>query len=167
MSDTPIFKFALRDDLEGDKRFLPKRATSVSTGWDVCCAQEDRKPIVLRPGRYIKIPLGFRTIAPQGWWLQLAPRSSTFAKKSLHCLYGVLDNDWVGFSVLAAQYVPDINALGKDLILEFGEPIGQLIPFRLETMIVEEVSNEGFDDFCKLQDNRRGVQGFGETRGLK
>jgi dUTPase len=164
---SPIFKFALRNDLKNDIKFLPTRATVVSTGWDVFCAQEDRKPIILRPGTYVKIPLGFRTMAPDGWWLQLAPRSSTFAKKSLHCLYGVLDGDWFGHTVLAAQYIPDVNSLGQDLILEFGEPIGQLIPFKLEEMNVENISNEEFDKICENKKSARGVLGFGETRGLK
>jgi dUTPase len=167
MNDMPKFLFALREDLKNDRKFLPTRATPVSTGWDVCCAQQNKKPIVLRAGQYVKIPLGFRTVAPKGWWLQMAPRSSTFAKKSLHCLYGVLDNDWRGLSALAAHYVPDIHSLGKDLVLEFGEPIGQLIPFRLEEMIIEEISNDEFDTFCKAENSVRGVQGFGETRGLK
>ena len=98
----PEFKFALREDLKdtGDL-FLPKRATSGSAGWDVRCAQQDRKKIILRAGRYVKIPLGFRILAPQGYWLKLNPRSSTFAKKSLHSLYGVLDNDFRGSVVFA------------------------------------------------------------------
>src|SRR5271165_472075 len=158
----PTFKFALREDLKDDKKFLPTRATPVSTGWDVCCAQQNRKQIILRPGQFIKIPLGFRTIAPEGWWLQLAPRSSTFAKKSLHCLYGVLDNDWFGNTVLAAQYIPDVNSLGKDLVLEFGEPIGQLIPFELKTMEIEHISNEQFEEIVKNKKSLRGIQGFGE-----
>jgi dUTPase len=163
----PTFKFALREDLKNDKRFLPTRSTPVSTGWDVCCAQENRKQIILRPGQFVKIPLGFRMIAPEGWWLQLAPRSSTFAKKSLHCLYGVLDNDWMGYTALAAQYIPDVNSLGKDLKLEFGEPIGQLIPFELKNMNVDQIDNEQFEEMMKNKKSVRGVQGFGETRGLK
>ena len=163
----PTFKFALRDDIKDDKRFLPSRTTSVSTGWDVRCAQEDRKPIVLRPGQYVKIPLGFRTIAADGWWLKLEPRSSTFVKKSLHCLCGVIDQDYRGYMFQVGQYLSDVSALGKDLILEFGEPIGQLIPYRLEDMNIEQIGNEEFDAICKENQSMRDHSGFGATRGLK
>lgn len=163
----PVFKFALREDLNYEAKFLPRRTTPVSTGWDVVCAQEDRKPIILRPGQYVKIPLGFRTIAPQGWWLKLEPRSSTFVKKSLHCLCGVIDQDYRGYMFQVGQYLSDVNALGKDLVLEFGEPIGQLIPYRLEEMGVEQLSNKEFDEFCQNEKSMRNVEGFGATRGLK
>lgn len=163
----PTFKFALRNDLENDKRFLPTRTTPVSTGWDVRCAQIDRKPIVLRPGQYVKVPLGFRVISPDGWWLKLEPRSSTFAKKSLHCLCGIIDVDYRGNMFQVGQYLSDINSLGKDLVLEFGEPIGQLIPFRLEEMNIEQIDNNEFDEICKNKKSIRNSDGFGTTRGLK
>ena len=163
----PTFKFALRDDLKNDDRFLPTRTTNLSTGWDVRCAQIDKKPITLRPGQYVKIPLGFRAIAPEGWWLKMEPRSSTFAKKSLHCLCGIIDNDFFGNMFLVGQYLSDISALGKDLILEFGEPIGQLIPHRLENMNIENINNDEFDRICTEKQSMRNVEGFGSTRGLK
>ena len=94
MKKTPLFKFALREDLTADKRFLPTRATPRSSGWDVRCAQENREPLVIRPGQYVRIPLGFRILPPTGWWLELKPRSSTFAKKFLNSLYGTIDNDF-------------------------------------------------------------------------
>jgi len=159
----PVFRFALREDLKGDKRFLPTRATSRSTGWDVRCATLNKKPITLRAGQYVKIPLGFRMAAPVGWWLKLEPRSSSFAKKSLHCLYGTLDNDFFGSVLLASQYIPDVNSLAKDLVIEFGEAIGQIIPFELKEMRVEEITNEQLEDLCLVENNERGTGGFGST----
>jgi dUTPase len=160
----PSYKFALREDIQNNKEFLPTRGTPDSTGWDVRCAQEDRKPIIVRPGYYVKVPLGIRVISPKGWWLELKPRSSTFAKKALHCLYGTIDTDYRGNMVLAAQYIPDIRSMGSDLILEFGEAVGQLVPVELKHMVVEEVSNQQFEDMCsKETDNKRGAGGFGST----
>jgi dUTPase len=163
----PEFKFALREDLRDDKRFLPTRSENKASGWDCRAAQEDRKPIVLRAGQYFKIPLGFRYIATPGWWLELRPRSSTFVKKYLNCLYGVLDEGFRSEVVLASSYLPDINSLGKDLVIEFGEPICQLIPVRRKEMLINEISNEEFDKFCANEKNPRGTKGFGEMGGLK
>jgi dUTPase len=163
----PTFQFALREDLKNEEKFLPTKSEPNATGWDVRAAQEDRKDIVLRAGQYSKIPIGFRIIAPQNWWIELRPRSSTFAKKYLHCLYGVLDQDWRGFCMLVASYLPDINSLANDLHIKFGEPIGQIIPVRRKEMIVESISNEKFDAYCKEEKNVRGTKGWGEMGGLK
>lgn len=163
MLEIPNFKFALREDLKNEKIFLPTRATPGSAGWDVRCAQVDRLPIILRAGQYAKIPLGFRAILPEGWWLELRPRSSTVAKKQCHCLYGVIDVDFRGNIAMILQYIPDINSLGKDLVLEFGEPIGQLVPVKLREMQIEEIDNKAFDEFCKNEINFRNQEGFGAT----
>jgi dUTPase len=162
--EMPVFQFAVREDLKDVvEQFLPRKAEPGSAGWDVRCAQKDRKPIILRAGQYAVIPLGFRMIPPAGWWVNLRPRSSTFAKKSLHYLIGTLDFSWRGENAYACQYIPDINSLGKDLVLEWGEAIGQIIPVRMEEMNVKAISNEAFDEFCKNEVNERGANGWGST----
>lgn len=161
----PTYYFALRDDLKEEKRFLPTRATNFSSGWDVRCAQEDRQDIIVHPGEYIKVPLGFRAICPPGWWFELKPRSSTFAKKHLNCLYGTIDCDYRGWVTMVGQYLPDTNAKldSKTLRLEFGEAIGQIIPVKLQEMNIEEISNKDFDYYCNQEINERGIGGFGST----
>jgi dUTPase len=162
--ETPIFRFAVRDDLNdmADK-FLPKRAEPGSVGYDVRCAQKDRKPIRLRAGQYAKIELGFRVIPASGYWLDLRPRSSTFAKKYLHYLIGTLDFSWRGWCEYACQYIPDLNNLGKDLTLEFGDAIGQIVPVKMQSMEPQLISNVDFDEFCKTETNLRGTKGWGST----
>jgi dUTPase len=164
MDDTPVFQFAIREDLIdlGDK-FLPKKVEPGSAGWDVRCAQKDRKPIILRSGQYARIPLGFRMIPPKGYWVDLRPRSSTFAKKSLHYLIGTLDFSWRGENAYACQYLPDISSLGKDLVLQFGDALGQIIPVKMLDMKVKGITNEEFDEFCKTEVNERGDKGWGSS----
>jgi dUTP pyrophosphatase len=157
----PVFKFALRQDL--DISFIPTLATPMATGWDVKAAQEDRKPIILYPGQMVKIPLGFKTFCPDNFWLELRPRSSSFAKKNLHCLYGVIDEDFFGLTFLAAHYIPDINKDQRKLIIEFGEAIGQIIPKRRQNMVVEQISNEEYNELIKSKPTNRGIAGFGTT----
>jgi dUTP pyrophosphatase len=158
MTETPIFKFAICDyvgplDLT-QKHFLPTKAHREDSGWDV----RSSKSISLRAGQYARIPLGFRMFAPAGWWLELRPRSSSFAKKQLHCLYGVIDNHYENELMFACQYIPDVSALGNDLVIEFGEAIGQIIPIRRQEMLVENISNE---EFARLTDERKGSRGIG------
>lgn len=160
MSEIPVFKFATREDLE--PTFLPTKAEPWATGWDVRAAQKDMKDLIIRPGQYFKIPLGFRVFPPEGWWLYLHPRSSSFAKKHMHNLIGIIDEHYSHEVLFAGQYIPDINSMGHDLIVKFGDPIGQMVPVKRVEMVIEYVSNEEYDDLCgKRKAIRNG--GFGST----
>lgn len=163
MNELPVFKFALRADLLEDKRFLPSKAEPFATGYDVKAAQQDRKNIILRSGEYSKIPLGFRAFCPPGWWYKLVPRSSSFAKKGLHALYGTIDETYENELVFACQYIPDVKSLNPDLIIKFGDAIGQIIPVQRIEMEVKEVSNEDYDKLCVSRGALRGAGGFGST----
>lgn len=159
---TPIYKFALREDLKNNKIFLPTKGEPAATGYDVRAAQEDKKDIILRAGQYFKIPLGFRTFSPEGWWFQLHPRSSSFAKKSMHNLIGIIDEHYSNELIFAGQYLPDINSLSNDLVIKFGDAIGQIFPVRRIDMNVLEVENEEYDNLCKNRSSIR-AGGFGST----
>jgi len=101
--------------------------------------------------------------APEGWWMELRPRSSTFAKKRLHSLYGVIDEDYEGECLFACQYIPDICTLGNDLKIEFGEAIGQIVPVRRQEMIVEAITEEEYQKLVATRKFNRGAGGFGST----
>jgi len=163
MNELPKFVFALREDLKDDKKFLPTRATPGSVGWDVRAAFENHSNLIMRPGQKALIPLGFRGFLPEGWWFELKPRSSTFTKKSLHCLYGTIDTDWEGQNMFACQYIPAANSLGQDLIISHGDAIGQIIPKRIHDVEVIEASNEEINKLFASRKGKRGTGGFGST----
>ena len=170
----PNYKFALREDLKDNKEFLPTRAHDTDTGWDVRAAMSDRKPLVLKPLQKIAIPLGFRGFCPGNFWYELKPRSSTFGKKSLHALYGTIDETYEGELVFACQYIPALNLtenylqtwyeyLHHELTINFGDAIGQLIPVRRQEMEVINISNEEYNEETKRRDAARKEGGFGST----
>lgn len=160
----PTFKFALREDLQDTNNlFLPKQAEPNATGYDVRAAQADRQDIIIKPGAYFKIPLGFRCIPEDGWWYHLHPRSSSFVKKHLHCLVGVIDQDFFLEAIWVGQYQPDVYDLQKnDMIIKFGDAVGQIIPFKRQEMIVEQVSNVELEE---LHSSKKVVRngGWGST----
>jgi dUTPase len=175
-SEIPVFKFAIREDLKNcGTSFVPKRATPLAAGWDVRAAiREAGGKLIVKPNEYVKIPLGFRTFAPDGWWYELKARSSTFGKKSLHSLYGTIDEDYEGELIFAAQYLPEkghayVETLltPNNLVIEFGEAIGQIIPVKRKEMIVETISNEEYDRLCQERNAQRGAGGFGSTDSLE
>jgi dUTPase len=167
--EAPEFKFALREDLKNQDGFIPQRSDSYATGWDVRCAERDG--VTFKPFEHKLINLGFRVFAPDGWWLELRPRSSTHAKKHLSCLYGVIDENYAGFAFLSCQWsppivndwgiVPKINTM--ELHIGFGERIGQLVPVRRQVMIASLISNDEFEQLCKERGDKRGAGGFGST----
>ncbi len=165
MTNLPKFKFALREDLINNIEFLPTRGEPKATGWDVRCAPQDRQPIVFRPFEKKLIPLGFRAFCPEGWWYELKPRSSTFAKKNLNCLYGTIDETFNKELMFCCQFIPNAKLSGSmDEILQinFGEAIGQIIPVKRQEMEVEHISDEELE---RLYVERNAVRdgGFGST----
>lgn len=159
----PTFKFAIKEGLSDI--YLPVRGTNKATGWDVRSIDS----LIIHSGEYVKISLGFRLFCPPGWWMELRPRSSSFAKKNLHALYGVIDEDYEGNCVFAAQYIPTAGATPftstdcPSLEIQEGDAIGQIIPVRRQEMIVERVTNEEYEKLCKGRQATRGSGGFGST----
>ena len=151
----PTFKFAIKEGLSDT--YLPVRGTDKATGWDVRSTER----LLINPREYVKISLGFRLFCPSGWWVELRPRSSSFAKKNLHALYGVIDEDYEGNCVFAAQYIPHDYTVSLEI--QEGEAIGQIIPVKRQEMIVERVTNEEYEKLCKERSASRGAGGFGST----
>ena len=164
--DTPTFQFALREGLTS--LYTPSRGEPLATGWDVRAAF-DTEELVIQPFQYFKIPLGFRAFSPKGWWFQLHPRSSSFAKKHMHCLVGTIDETYDKELIFAGQYIAD-NVIDEEsslpkmnpLVIKRGDAIGQIIPVKRVEMNVKVISNEEFD---KLSKERNAVRdgGFGST----
>jgi dUTPase len=157
----PQYKFALREDLQSNKEFLPTRANDTDTGYDVRFAPEDRQPIFIKAFEYFKLPLGFRSYCPPGWYYQLHPRSSSFVKKYMHNLIGIIDESWEGSTLFAGQFIP---ASKSDILkIEFGEKIGQIIPIERSIVDLKEISNKEYDDLCGKRNSDRKSGGFGST----
>lgn len=152
-NDLPIFKFALTNP--ADKSFLPKQAEPTSTGYDV----RSRISVTLNDGEIIKIPLGFRVFCPDGWWLELHPRSSTFLKRELIALVGIIDQSFPGEVCLVGKYMSNNKTPTR---IEAGDLIGQMIPIKLQLMEAVEISNEEIELEFKNRNSLR-TGGFGST----
>lgn len=177
--EIPIYKFATC--LE-DPQFLPTRGEPKATGWDVRASLNPGESLTILPMEHVKIPLGFRAFCPEGWWLELRPRSSTFGKKNLHSLYGVIDETYSGQLLFACQYIPQITIVNslkygyifgvdrvdsqieaEPLVINHGDAIGQIVPIKRQEMIVSSVSNEEYEQLCKERNAIRKDGGFGST----
>lgn len=144
--------------------FLPTRARTKDTGYDVRCGEPDG--VVFEPFSYFKMRLGIRMFCPEGWWTELKSRSGVFINENIISLYGTIDETYENELMFAGVYIPDSRVLmpsNKSRVIEFGQRVAQLIPVQRQTMQVWEISNEAYDHLCKARNDERKEGGFGSS----
>ena len=132
---------------------LPKYETSGSSGMDLTANIENSLDI--KPGETAIIPTGLALSIPNGFEVQIRPRSGLAAKKKISVLNtpGTIDSDYRGEIKIIL-----IN-LGQDIFkVEAGLRIAQMVVCPVVKVDLKEV------DDLKITD--RGTGGFGST-GVK
>ncbi|MEO1568336.1 MAG: dUTP diphosphatase [Pseudomonadota bacterium] len=131
---------------------LPRYETAGAAGLDVRAAVPSDAPLVLAPGARAMVPTGLSVAIPEGFELQMRPRSGLAAKHGVTCLNspGTIDSDYRG-----ELKVILINHGAEPFTINRSERIGQLVlapVTRLDWALVE-----------MLPDTGRGEGGFGST----
>lgn len=132
---------------------MPHYATPLSAGMDVRAAVEE--PVVIAPQARALIPTGLRVALPEGYELQMRPRSGLALKKGITLLNspGTIDADYRGeIGVIL------INHSGEPFTVQRGDRIAQMVLARYEKIEWEPT------DY--LDDSDRGDGGFGHS-GVK
>src|SRR3569833_546530 len=77
---------------------LPAYETPGSAGMDLRAAVPEDEPLVLKPGARLMAPTGLAMAIPQGYEVQVRPRSGLAAKAGVACLDtpGAKDSDYRG-----------------------------------------------------------------------
>lgn len=129
---------------------LPRYETDLAAGLDVRAAIDE--PVVLKPLERTLVPTGLYVELPEGFEMQVRPRSGLAAKFGLTVLNspGTVDPDYRGeVKVILA------NLSNEDYELKPGERVAQLVVARFERVEWESVDS--------LSETGRGVGGFGHT----
>ena len=129
---------------------LPSYETLLSAGMDVRANLDE--PVVLKPFARALINTGIFMAIPQGYEVQVRPRSGLAFKKGITVLNspGTIDADYRGeLGVLL------VNISNEEFIVEDGERIAQLVVAKHEQI--------QWDSKDKLTQTKRGVGGFGST----
>ena len=127
---------------------LPSYATPGAAGMDVVAAEN----YVLAPGARHAVATGFRVAIPEGYEIQVRPRSGLAFKHgvSVPNTPGTIDSDYRGeLKVLM------INHGSEPFAVRRGERIAQLVP--------AVVTLAAFDEVDELDETTRGHGGFGST----
>lgn len=131
---------------------LPAYETLGAAGMDVRAAVSEDEPLVLEPGAVAMVPTGLSMAIPQGYEIQMRPRSGLAAKHGITCLNtpGTIDSDYRG-----EVKVILINHGGAAFTITRGERIGQ--------MVLAPVTRLVWHTFDSLDETDRGSGGFGST----
>jgi len=148
----PTVTLALRRLPHGEGLPLPAYETEGAAGMDLRAAVPEGAPVTLQPGARQMIPTGLSMAIPEGYEVQVRPRSGLAAKHGLTCLNspGTVDSDYRG-----ELKVILINLGAEPFVIRRGERIAQ--------MVVAPVTRGRFQEVDVLPETARGEGGFGST----
>ncbi|MBO4629949.1 MAG: dUTP diphosphatase [Treponema sp.] len=129
---------------------VPSYKTEGAAGADVCAFLTE--PVTIAPGSFVMIPTGLFFEIPQGYEIQVRPRSGLAAKNGITVLNtpGTIDSDYRGELKIIL-----INLGASAFVVNNGERIAQII--------VSPVTVADFKLTDSLSDTERGEKGFGST----
>ena len=131
---------------------LPAYETLGAAGMDVRAAVAENDPLVLNPGEKTMVPTGLSVAIPQGYEIQMRPRSGLAAKHGITCLNspGTIDSDYRGeLKVILINHGQEAFTIAR------GERIGQMLLAPVTRLVWEQVET--------LDETDRGAGGFGST----
>ena len=127
---------------------LPSYATPGAAGMDVVAAED----LDLAPGQRHAVATGFRLAIPEGYEIQVRPRSGLAFKHGISVpnTPGTIDSDYRGeLKILLINHGPAPFPIRR------GDRIAQLV--------TALVTLAAFDEVADLGDTHRGAGGFGST----
>ena len=127
---------------------LPSYASAGAAGLDIVAAES----LVLEPGARHAVATGFAIAIPEGYEVQVRPRSGLALNHGITCLNtpGTIDSDYRGeVKVILANLGSEPFAVVR------GERIAQLVPAAVQRARFAEVTT--------LDETARGEGGFGST----
>jgi dUTP pyrophosphatase len=129
---------------------IPEYATLGSSGLDL--RADLPEPVVLKPMERKMIPTGLFLEIPEGYEVQVRPRSGLALKHGLTCLNspGTVDSDYRGEIKIIL-----INLSKEDHTINSGDRIAQMVLCKVEKAFLQPV--------VKLESTLRGEGGFGHT----
>jgi dUTP pyrophosphatase len=144
----PSIEIQLKRLPHGEGLPLPCYATEHAAGMDVVAAET----LTLAAGARQAVATGFAIAIPEGYEVQVRPRSGLALKHGITCLNtpGTIDADYRGEVKIILANLGDVP-----FEIVRGERIAQLVP--------AAVQQARFAEVAELDDTARGAGGFGST----
>lgn len=131
---------------------LPGYETSGAAGADLRANFADRNGVTLAPSERALIPTGLAMAIPQGFEVQVRPRSGLALKHGIALVNspGTIDSDYRG-------------EVGVIVLNTSDEPFEVAHGMRIAQMVLAPVVQAAFEEVERLDDTARGAGGFGST----
>ncbi|RYY42304.1 MAG: dUTP diphosphatase [Sphingomonadales bacterium] len=144
----PPIRIAIQRLPHGHDLPLPAYATDGAAGMDVVAAEA----LILDPGKRHAVATGFAMAIPEGYEVQVRPRSGLALKHGITCLNtpGTIDSDYRGEVKIILANLGD-----APFGIARGDRIAQLVPAPVQRAALEDVES--------LDETARGGGGFGST----
>jgi dUTP pyrophosphatase len=129
---------------------LPQYATSGSSGMDIRASLDI--PVTLQSLERALIPTGLFVEIPNGYEIQIRPRSGLAIKQGITCLNtpGTIDSDYRGEIKIIL-----INLSSEEQVINPGDRVAQ--------MIIQKTERAEFEQVEFLNQTERPAGGFGHT----
>lgn len=113
--------------------------------------------LMVAPHKSVEVPAGISVKVPEGYVGLVRPRSSTFARRGLLVVEGIIDSGYTG-PLFTHVWNPALNGEDKPVLIEPWERLGQLIVVPCISMVLGAVLVVDV-----LPKTKRGTTGFGST----
>ena len=146
MSDSPVQVKIINQS----NNPAPEYATQGSSGMDIRANLE--QPLQIQPMERLMVPTGLFVEIPQGYEIQIRPRSGMAIKQGITCLNtpGTIDADYRGEIKVIL-----INLSNEPQIIQSGDRVAQ--------MVLQKVERIEWEKTNQLNETDRGSGGFGST----
>ncbi|WP_066531545.1 dUTP diphosphatase [Erythrobacter sp. CCH5-A1] len=147
---TPIVKVQVKRLPHGEGLPLPAYATAGAAGMDVVSAED----MTLAPGARHAVATGLSMAIPQGYEIQVRPRSGLALKHGISVpnTPGTIDSDYRGEL--------------KVILINLGqEPFAIARGDRVAQLVLAPVVQAAWEEVAELDATERGKGGFGSTGG--
>ncbi len=155
---------------------IPAYAHATDAGFDLVAAAD----VIIEPGETACVPTGLAFEIPEGFEMQIRPRSGITLKTSLRVQLGTVDAGYRGeVGVIVDNIAEYRNSSGAELFRESFDTIdGGLVPtdgmFNVKTYLIRKGDRIGqgvikpveqveFVEVCDLSESDRGDGGFGSS----
>ena len=134
---------------------IPKKATESAAGYDLCAWAKDsfEETFLIPPHTVMVVPTGLNVNIPNGYEIQIRPRSGMAAK---HCV-----------TVLNTPGTIDAGFRGEIACILINHDAKESISFkkgdRIAQLVIQQVEKAEFIEVEELPGSGRGSGGFGST----
>lgn len=140
---------------------IPEYKHSTDAGFDLAASED----VEIWPGQTVKVPTGLALDIPEGYEMQIRPRSGLSAKTPLRVIIGTIDSGYHGEVSVITELVPfRYSKSGDTSILQY--PNRSLLiqkGCRIAQAVIAPVIHAEFEEVDELDNSERGADGFGST----